>query len=49
VRDFILRENPAAARVIAERLEKALHNGLWHPRRNDVGIELAAFAAQVPR
>jgi cobaltochelatase CobN len=47
VRDFLLRENRAAARVIAERLEAALRNGLWHPCRNDVGIDLAAFAAQV--
>jgi cobaltochelatase CobN len=47
VRDFLLRENRPAARVIAERLEAALRNGLWHPCRNDVGIDLAAFAAQV--
>jgi len=36
VREFLLRENPAAARAIAERLKAALHSGLWHPRRNDV-------------
>jgi cobaltochelatase CobN len=36
VRDFLLRENPAAARAIAARLNAALHRGLWHPRRNDV-------------
>ena len=47
VRDFLLRENRSAARVIAERLEAVLRNGLWHPCRNDVGIDLAAFAAQV--
>ena len=36
VRDFLLRQNPAAARAIAERLEAALRSGLWHPRRNDL-------------
>lgn len=36
VRDFLLRENPAAARDIARRLEAARRRGLWHPRRNDV-------------
>jgi cobaltochelatase CobN len=37
VRDFLLRENPAAARAIADRLEAARRRGLWHPRRNDIG------------
>lgn len=37
VRDFLLRENPDAARAIAERLEGARRKGLWHPRRNDLG------------
>jgi cobaltochelatase CobN len=39
VRDFLLRENPDAARAIAERLEHARSKGLWHPRRNDLGTE----------
>jgi cobaltochelatase CobN len=39
VRDFLLRENPDAARAIAERLEEARAKGLWHPRRNDLGTE----------
>ncbi len=47
VRDFLLRENPAAARAIAERLEAARRRGLWHPRRNDIGSDLLAFAAEV--
>ena len=34
VRDFLLRENPAAARAIAERLAAARRRGLWHPLRN---------------
>jgi cobaltochelatase CobN len=36
VREFLLRENAAAARAIADRLAEALQCGLWHPRRNDV-------------
>jgi cobaltochelatase CobN len=46
VRDFILRENPAAARAIAERLERARLRGLWHPRRNDVDADLAALRSE---
>jgi cobaltochelatase CobN len=47
VRDFLMRENPAAARAIAARLEAARRNGLWHPRRNDIGSDLLAIAAEV--
>lgn len=36
VRDFLVRENPQAARAIAERLEDARRKGLWHPKRNDL-------------
>jgi len=43
VREFLLRENPAAARAIAERLDDARRRGLWHPRRNDVDGGLAAL------
>jgi cobaltochelatase CobN len=46
VRDFLLRENPAAAASIADRLETALRRGFWHPRRNDVGGSLAALRAE---
>jgi cobaltochelatase CobN len=49
VREFLLRENPAAARAIAERLEEARRRGLWHPRRNDVDTDLAAFKAEAVR
>jgi cobaltochelatase CobN len=45
VRDFLLRENPAAAHAIAARLDSARRNGLWHPRRND--IDLLAAGAEV--
>ncbi|RUY36406.1 cobaltochelatase subunit CobN, partial [Mesorhizobium sp. M7A.F.Ca.CA.002.07.1.1] len=34
VRAFILRENPAAAKIIAERFLSARRRGLWHPLRN---------------
>jgi cobaltochelatase CobN len=43
VRDFLLRENPAAARSIADRLAEACSRGLWHPRRNDVQVSLSAL------
>jgi cobaltochelatase CobN len=45
VREFLRRENPAAQRAIAERLDAALRKGLWHPRRND--IDVRALAAEV--
>ncbi|MDR6187985.1 cobaltochelatase CobN [Agrobacterium pusense] len=40
VRDFILGENPKAARVMAERFLSARRRGLWHSRRNAVDAEL---------
>ena len=46
VRDFLLRENPAAARALAARLASALKNGLWHPCRNDVAADLDTLAAE---
>ena len=46
VRNFLCRENPAAARALAERLEAALRNGLWHPSRNDVGLDLTALRTE---
>jgi cobaltochelatase CobN len=46
VRAFLLRENPPAARAIADRLAFARRNGLWHPRRNDVDAELAVFQSE---
>ena len=47
VRDFLLRENPDAAHAIAARLESARRKGLWHPRRNDLGTDLAELEAEV--
>jgi len=47
VRDFLLRENPDAARAIAERLEAARRRGLWHPRRNDLGTDSIARETEV--
>ena len=49
VREFVLRENPAAARAIAERLDTARRQGLWHPRRNDIGTDLLIVPAEVTR
>jgi cobaltochelatase CobN len=46
VRAFLLRENPDAARAIAERLATARQRGLWHPRRNDVDATLASFLTE---
>jgi len=46
VRAFLVRENPGAARAIAERLVSARRQGLWHPRRNDVDATLAALLAE---
>lgn len=46
VRAFLLRENPAAARAIAERFASARRRALWHPRRNSVDDDLAALIAE---
>lgn len=46
VRAFILRENPAAAKVIAERFQSARRRGLWHPLRNSIDDELSALIAE---
>jgi cobaltochelatase CobN len=46
VRDFLIRENPAAARAIADRLAAARRRGLWHPHRNDVDADLVALRAE---
>lgn len=46
VRAFMLRENPAAAKVIAERLLSARRRGLWHPLRNSIDDDLAALIAE---
>ena len=49
VREFLLRENPAAARAIGDRLAAARRRGLWHPRRNDIDADLAALGAEAAR
>ncbi len=46
VRAFMLRENPEAARVVAERLADARRRGLWHPLRNSIDDDLAALIAE---
>jgi cobaltochelatase CobN len=46
VRGFLVRENPAAARAIADRLDSARRCGWWHPRRNDIASGLVALTAE---
>jgi len=46
VRAFLLRENPAAAKVIAERFASARRRGLWHPLRNSIDDDLASLIAE---
>lgn len=46
VRDFLVRENPAAASAIAERFAAARRLGLWHPRRNDIDAGLSALSSE---
>ncbi|MFN4271425.1 MAG: cobaltochelatase subunit CobN [Aliihoeflea sp.] len=43
VREFILDQNPAAARAIAERFLSARRRGLWHPLRNSIDADLLAL------
>ena len=45
--DEAAAESPArSALAIAERLGNARHNGLWHPRRNDIDADLAALRVE---
>ncbi|MFD2236880.1 cobaltochelatase subunit CobN [Aureimonas populi] len=46
LRAFLLEQNPAAARAMAERFQSARRRGLWHPRRNSLDEELAALIAE---
>jgi cobaltochelatase CobN len=46
VRAFLLRENPAATKVIAERFASARRRGLWHPQRNSIDDDLAQLIAE---
>jgi cobaltochelatase CobN len=46
VREFLIRENPEAARAIAERFAAARRRGLWHPRRNDIDGSLLTLKAE---
>jgi cobaltochelatase CobN len=49
VRDFILRENPKVAQVMAERFLSARRRGLWHSRRNAVDAELEMLVLPRPQ
>ncbi|HVW57523.1 MAG TPA: cobaltochelatase subunit CobN [Rhizobiaceae bacterium] len=46
VRAFLLRENPAAARAMAERFLSARQRDLWHTRRNSLDNDLAELIAE---
>ncbi|NGN40870.1 cobaltochelatase subunit CobN [Mesorhizobium sp. CGMCC 1.15528] len=46
VRAFLLRENPAATKVIAERFAAARRRGLWHPLRNSIDDDLASLIVE---
>lgn len=46
VRAFLIDQNPAAARAIAQRFADARRRGLWHPLRNAVDDDLAALIAE---
>lgn len=49
VREFLLHENPAAARAIAQRFLDARRRDLWHPLRNSLDHDLAEFLAVAER
>jgi cobaltochelatase CobN len=49
VRAFLLHENPAAARAIAQRFADARRRGLWHPLRNSIDNDLAELIAEARR
>jgi cobaltochelatase CobN len=46
VRAFVLRENPDAARAMAQRFADARRRGLWHPLRNSIDDDLKALIAE---
>jgi len=46
VRAFLLDQNPAAARAIAQRFADARRRGLWHPLRNSIDADLAELIAE---
>ncbi|MDQ0303036.1 cobaltochelatase subunit CobN [Ancylobacter polymorphus] len=46
MREFLMEASPEAARFIAARFDGARDKGLWHPRRNDVGADLAQLAGE---
>lgn len=46
VRAFLLRENPAAAKLIAERFLSARRRGLWHPLRNSIDDDLGELISE---
>ncbi|QIB33029.1 cobaltochelatase subunit CobN [Ancylobacter pratisalsi] len=46
VRAFLMDVSPEAARFVAGRFAGARDKGLWHPRRNDVGADIASLRGE---
>jgi cobaltochelatase CobN len=46
IRIFLTRENPGAAKAIAERFDEAVRRGLWRSRRNSAGAIVAGVRAE---
>jgi cobaltochelatase CobN len=49
VNDFMIRENPEAARAMAERFLSALRRNIWHPRRNNIEPGINEMLTQLAR
>jgi cobaltochelatase CobN len=47
VRAFLMDNNPASLREIAQRLCEAIDRGLWTPRSNSARARLAALSEEV--
>ncbi|HXW71048.1 MAG TPA: cobaltochelatase subunit CobN [Methylocella sp.] len=48
VRDFLIEENPSAARAMAQNFRHALDRGFWQERRNSTLASLASFEEALP-
>lgn len=46
IRNFMMRENPAALAAIAQRFEEAIRRGLWNPLRNSAWILLRTIQGE---
>lgn len=48
VRDFMEEANPDALREMANRLIEAMERGLWRPKSNSAGLQLAGLTQREP-